>query len=115
MALTGTFGELLLYVGSALLLISALTVAAVYVVRRAADDDPKRNFSVPGYPFTPAIYILLVILSWIQTLREQPKPAVYALVTIAAGVAVYYLGRALGWIAAAPKTRPEAEISGSDL
>jgi basic amino acid/polyamine antiporter, APA family len=114
MALTGTFGGLLLYVGSALLLISALTVAAVYVVRRAADDDPKRNFSVPGYPFTPAIYILLVILSWIQTLREQPKPAVYALVTIAAGVAVYYLGRALGWIAAPPKTRPEAEISGSD-
>src|SRR6266545_4528056 len=115
MALTGTFGELLLYVGSALLLISALTVAAVYVVRRAADDDPKRNFSVPGYPFTPAVYILLVILSWIHTLREKPKPAVYALVTIAAGVAVYYLGRALGWIAAAPKTRPEAENSGSDL
>src|SRR5262245_569278 len=115
MALTGTFGKLLLYVGSALLLISALTVAAVYVVRRAADDDPKRNFSVPGYPFTPAVYILLVILSWIQTLREQPKPAVYALVTIAAGVAVFYLGRALGWIAAAaPKTRPEAENSGSD-
>jgi basic amino acid/polyamine antiporter, APA family len=115
MALTGTFGELLLYVGSALLLISALTVAAVYVVRRAPGDDPKRNFSVPGYPFTPAIYILLVILSWIQTLRERPKPAVYALVTIAAGVAVYYLGRALGWIAAAPKTRPKAENSGSDL
>jgi basic amino acid/polyamine antiporter, APA family len=115
MALTGTFGELLLYVGSALLLISALTVAAVYVVRRAPGDDPKRNFSVPGYPFTPAVYILLVILSWIQTLREKPKPAVYALVTIAAGVAVYYLGRALGWIAAAPKTRPEAENSGSDL
>jgi basic amino acid/polyamine antiporter, APA family len=114
MALTGTFGELLLYVGSALLLISALTVAAVYVVRRAPGDDPKRNFSVPGYPFTPAIYILLVILSWIQTLRERPKPAVYALVTIAAGVAVYYLGRALGWIAAAPKTRPKAENSGSD-
>src|SRR5499427_4856070 len=115
MALTRKFGELLLYVGSALLLISALTVAAVYVVRLAPGDDPKRNFSVPGYPFTPAIYILLVILSWIQTLREQPKPAVYALATIAIGVAVYYLGRAWGWIAAAPKTRPEAENSGGDL
>src|SRR5215470_19610599 len=115
MALTGAFGELLLYVGSALLLISALTVAAVYVVRRASPDDPKRNFSVPGYPFTPAVYILLVILSWIQTLREQPKPAVYALVTIAAGVAFYYLGRALGWIATPAKTRPETENTGSGL
>jgi APA family basic amino acid/polyamine antiporter len=115
MALTGAFGKLLLYVGSALMLISALTVAAVYVVRRAPDDDPKRNFSVPGYPFTPAIYILLVILAWIQTLQKEPMPAVYALVTIAAGVAVYYVGRARGWIATPSKTRPETENPGSDL
>lgn len=115
MTLTGAFGKLLLYVGSALMLISALTVAAVYVVRRAAPDDQKRNFSVPGYPITPAIYILLVIFSWIQTLREQPKPAIYALATIAAGVAVYYIGRAWGWIAASSKTRLDTEIPESDL
>jgi basic amino acid/polyamine antiporter, APA family len=92
-----------------------LTVAAVYVVRRAPDDDPKRNFSVPGYPFTPAIYILLVILAWIQTLQKEPMPAVYALVTIAAGVAVYYVGRARGWIATPSKIRPETENPGNDL
>ena len=108
MALTGEFSRILLYVGSALLLVSALTIAAVYVVRRGSLDDPKRNFSVPGYPFTPAVYILLVIFLWIQTLRVQPKPAVYALATIAAGVVVYYIGRALGWIAAAPKTQSES-------
>ena len=115
MALTGAFGKLLLYVGSALMLISALTVAAVYVVRRAPDDDPKRNFSVPGYPLTPAAYILLVIFAWIQTLQKEPMPAVYALVTIAVGVAVYYLGRARGWIATPSKTRPTTENPGSDL
>ncbi|HEV2664795.1 MAG TPA: amino acid permease [Blastocatellia bacterium] len=115
MALTGAFGQLLLYVGSALLLISALTVAALYVVRRAPDDDPKRNFRVPGYPFTPAIYILLVILSWIQTLQKEPMPAIYALATIAVGVAVYYVGRARGWIAIPSKTRSETETTGSDI
>ncbi len=115
MALTGAFGKLLLYVGSALLLVSALTVAAIYVVRRASPDEPKRNFSVPGYPFTPAVYILLVIFLWIQTLRDQPKPAVYALATIATGVAVYYIGRALGWIAASSKTRLDTETPESDL
>jgi APA family basic amino acid/polyamine antiporter len=108
MALTGAFGKLLLYVGSAVLLVSALTAAAIYVVRRASPVDPKGNFSVPGYPVTPAVYILLVIFLWIQTLRDQPKPAVYALATIAAGVVVYYIGRALGWIAAAPKTQSES-------
>ena len=115
MALTGAFGKLLLYVGSALMLVSALTVAAVYVVRRAPDDDPKSNFSVPGYPLTPAIYILLVIFAWIQTLQKEPMPAVYALVTIAAGVAVYYVGRARGWIATPSKTRLKTENPGSDL
>jgi basic amino acid/polyamine antiporter, APA family len=115
MALTGAFDRLLLYIGSALLLISALTVAAVYVVRRSEDDDdPKSNFSVPGYPYTPAIYILLVIFSWIQTLQKQPMPAIYALVTIAAGVGVYYLGRMRGWITTASETRLETEIQEND-
>lgn len=115
LALTGKFGTLLDYVGSGLLLMFAFTVAAVYVVRRASPDDPKLYFSVPGYPFTPAFFILLVIFSWIQTLREQPKPAVYALMTIAVGVAVYYIGRAFGWIAASSKTRLNTETPESDL
>jgi APA family basic amino acid/polyamine antiporter len=107
MALTGAFGKLLLYVGSGLMLISALTVAAVYVVRRAAPLDTKRYFGVPGYPFTPAVFIMLVALSWVQILREQPGPAIWAIVTILAGVVVYYIGRASGWIAAAPKSALE--------
>ena len=115
MALTGAFGKLLLYVGSGLMLISALTVAAVYVVRRASPANTKLFFSVPGYPFTPAVYILLVVLSWIQTLREQPKPAIYALVTIVAGVAVYYIGRSWGWIAISSKTQLEIKTPESNL
>jgi APA family basic amino acid/polyamine antiporter len=114
MALTGAFGKLLLYVGSALMLISALTVAAVYVVRRSEDDDPKSNFSVPGYPYTPAVYILLVIFSWIQTLQKQPMPAIYAIVTIAAGVGVYYLGRARGWITTSSEILPKTETPESN-
>ncbi|HEY6404317.1 MAG TPA: amino acid permease [Blastocatellia bacterium] len=110
MALTSAFGKLLLYIGSALMLISALTVAAVYVVRRSEeDDDPKNNFSVPGYPYTPAFYILMVIFMWIQTLQEEPMPAIYALGTIAVGVGVYYLGRARGWIATSSETQLETE------
>ncbi len=115
MALTGAFGPLLLYVGSALMLISALTVAAVYIVRRETVADTKRHFSVPGYPFTPAIYILLVILSWIQILRNDPKPPVAALLTILAGIGVYYVGRAWGWIATSSKSQLEINAPESNL
>src|SRR5215468_244128 len=114
MALTGAFGKLLMYVGSGLMLISALTVAAVYFVRRASPSDLKPYFRVPGYPFTPAIYILIVILSWIQTLLKEPKPAIYALLTIVAGAVVYYVGRDWGWIATTSKTHLEVNAPESN-
>src|SRR5262244_198947 len=115
MALNGAFSQLVNYVGTGVMLISALTVAAVYLVRRGGTAEPKRYFSVPGYPLTPAIYILLVILSWIQILRNDPKPPIAALLTILAGIGVYYLGRAWGWIAISSKTQLEIKTPESDL
>ncbi len=119
MALNAGFKELVVYVGSGLLLISAFTVAAVYLVRRAAPPDTKRYFSVPGYPFTPAIFILLVIYSWIQTMQKDPIPTSAALITIVTGIAIYHIGRALGWVADGPTTKTEpqtaSQTSGSNL
>jgi len=57
---------------------------------------------------------LLVIFSWIQTLQKEPMPAIYAIVTIAAGVAVYYVGRARGWIATSSETISEPETQETD-
>jgi len=115
MALNGAFSQLVNYVGTGVMLISALTVAAVYLVRREGTAEPKRYFSVPGYPLTPAIYILLVILSWIQILRNNPKPPIAALLTILAGIGVYYIGRAWGWIAISSKTQLEIKTPESNL
>jgi len=115
MALNGAFGKLVNYVGSGVMLISALTVAAVYLVRRAAPADTKLHFSVPGYPFTPALYILLVILSWIQILRNDPKPPIAALITILTGIGVYYIGRAWGWIAISSNTQLEIKTPERNL
>lgn len=98
MALTGAFEKLLIYVGSGLMLISALTIASVFVVRRTSPPDPARYFSVPGFPVTPAIFILLVLFTWIQTFRDQPIPTGAALLTILAGIVVYYIARAFGWL-----------------
>ncbi|HKQ79740.1 MAG TPA: amino acid permease [Blastocatellia bacterium] len=115
MALNGAFSALVSYVGTGVMLISALTVAAVYLVRRGAPAEPKRYFSVPGYPFTPALYILLVILSWIQILRNNPKPPIAALLTIMAGIGVYYVGRAWGWIATSSNSQLDIKTPESNL
>jgi APA family basic amino acid/polyamine antiporter len=113
--LTGAFEKLLIYVGSGLMLISAFTIASVYLVRRTAPPDPARHFSVPGYPFTPAIFILIVIFSWTQSLQEQPIPTGAALITIVSGLAIYHAGRALGWVADSPTIKPEPQSSEGNL
>jgi APA family basic amino acid/polyamine antiporter len=99
LALTGAFETLLVYVGSALLLFAGLTVAAVYFVSRARVPNPARFFRVPGYPLTPAIFLALTAISLIQGLRERPLPTGAALATILAGIAIFFISRACGWLA----------------
>jgi basic amino acid/polyamine antiporter, APA family len=107
LALTGAFKSLLIYAGAALSLFTALAVAALYVIPRPAKEDDPHIFRAPGYPITPAIYVILTLIAFIQGLRESPIPTGAALVTIALGVGVYYLARSNGWLV---ETTTEPEI-----
>lgn len=98
LALTGAFEALLVYVGSALLLFAGLAVAAVFVVRRRDDGASKRVFRVPGYPLTPAIFLLMVIGALGYGFVEEPVPTGAALATVLAGAALYGLGHSRGWV-----------------
>ncbi len=98
LALTGAFESLLIYAGSALSLFAALAVASLYLIRRDAPAESKPIFRAPGYPVTPAIYLTLTVTAFIQGLRERPLPTGAALLTILAGVAVFYIARARGWL-----------------
>jgi len=102
LALTGAFRDLLTYAGSALLLFAGLTVAAVYFVPRDRTSETPRFFRVPGYPFTPAIFLILTAVAWIYGLKESPKATGAALVTIIVGIVIYFVCRACGWLADAP-------------
>jgi APA family basic amino acid/polyamine antiporter len=96
LALSGTYEALLTYVGSGLLLFSGFTVAAVYLLRYRNTHNDRQFFRVPGYPFTPAIFLAVVIVSWVQSLQERPWPTGAALLTLLAGFAFYLVGRAFG-------------------
>jgi basic amino acid/polyamine antiporter, APA family len=98
LALTGAFGFLLTYVGSALLLFNGLTVASVYIVRRRSTAGSIPHFRVPGYPVTPAIFLALVVVVWVYGLIKEPEPTGAALATVVAGALVFFIGRSYGWI-----------------
>jgi basic amino acid/polyamine antiporter, APA family len=108
LALTGAFESLLLYVGSALLLLAGLTAATLFLLPRRADNSTARFFSTPGYPITPAIVVILMVVAWFQGFRERPLPTGLAFVTVLAGAGIFYFSRARGWLgpaSSAEKTR----------
>jgi APA family basic amino acid/polyamine antiporter len=82
---TDSFEGVLSYAGFTLNLIALLTVAGIFVLRRTEPDLP-RPVRVPGYPFTPAVFVLLNALILAFVLHERPVAAIAGLLTVLAGV-----------------------------
>ncbi len=93
MMFSARFDQLLVYIGFTLSLFSALAVAGVFKLRRTGRALP---FRTPGYPVTPALYILLMAWMAIRGLQERPAAALAGIVTLLLGALAY------AWVA-----RPE--------
>ena len=89
---TASFERILLYSGVGLAAFSMLTVAAVFVLRWRQPDLP-RPFRTPGYPFVPAIYLVGTSLLTAAVIYERPVVSTISLLSIAAGVPVFYFVR----------------------
>ncbi len=88
MVLTGTFDQLLTYIGFALGIFPLLAVAGVFVMRRRV-PALSRPYRAWGYPFVPAVY--LTGMSWIllTSFINRPGPPLVALATVLAGAVTY--------------------------
>ncbi len=89
-----TFKDVTVYVVFASLLFYALTVFSVYL-QRARNPDRPRPFRCFGYPFTPAVFIIVALFVDVKTLFDptEQRNALIGLAIIASGVPVYFLGR----------------------
>jgi basic amino acid/polyamine antiporter, APA family len=67
----------------------ALSVAAIYRLRRARPDLP-RPYRVAGYPVVPAVFILTVIYFVVNAFVQQTLSTVLTFALILAGIPVYY-------------------------
>jgi APA family basic amino acid/polyamine antiporter len=86
----GSVESLILYAGVGLSIFSMLAMSSIFILRRRRPDLP-RPFRTPGYPITPAAYLLLTGLMTLAAFYERPTVSAYALASILAGVPVYYL------------------------
>jgi len=89
-----TFRDITEFVIFAALLFYALTVASVYVLRRRRPDHP-RPYHCWGYPWSPAVFILVVLFVDVQTLMDPASRtnALLGLGILAAGAIAYALRR----------------------
>jgi len=79
-----------LFSGVGLAIFSMLSVSSVYVLRQRRPDLP-RPFRTPGYPVVPAVYLAGTGLLTAAVFYERPVISSISLLSIAAGVPVYYV------------------------
>jgi APA family basic amino acid/polyamine antiporter len=89
LALSGSFEQVLTYMGFALGIFPVLTVLGVFRLRRRN----KEALKLPGYPVTQVIYILTGLSILVLSFLERPLESSTALLVVAAGIPAYLIFR----------------------
>ena len=84
------FRDLYQYAAVGLSIFALLFIAAVYVLRWRR-PQMERPFRVPGYPIVPAIFIGVILFMTVFAFKQWPKPSMYSIGSILAGIPVYYV------------------------
>ncbi len=91
LVLSGTYAQLVDYVVSADWLFFGLAGAAVFVFRRKIplERRPRGVFATPGYPFVPAVFVLVALLILGSVIWTNPVRSALGFSILAAGVPAY--------------------------
>jgi len=92
LAATGTFEQLLTYVVFSGWIFYGLGAFSIFAFRRRESDVP-RPFKVPGYPVTPALFVVASAAIVLNTLFTQPERALVGIGVVLTGVPAYLLWR----------------------
>ena len=79
-----------MYASVGLSLFSLLSMSAIFVLRKKR-PDLDRPFRTPGYPVTPAVYLVLTGILLIAAFINSWKPSSIALLSMLVGIPIYYL------------------------
>lgn len=89
LVLSGTFEEIISYFFFVVLVFIALTVFGIFVLRRR--QSSALEYSTPGYPVTPIVFLLMVLVMLVLLAVGHPKQSFWGVGVVALGVPVYYL------------------------
>ena len=90
LCLSGTYSDLLDYVIFAVLLFFALTIFAIFILRKKRPDIP-RPYKAFGYPVIPFLYILATTTIMIILLIFKPGYTFPGLGIVLLGIPVFFI------------------------
>ncbi|MEI6020787.1 MAG: amino acid permease [Bacteroidota bacterium] len=89
LCLSGSYGSLLNYCTFASLFFYIVTIVALFYLRKVEPDAP-RPYKAFGYPFVPALYILIAGAICIDLLIYKPTDTFLGLLIMGLGIPIYY-------------------------
>lgn len=89
LVMSGGADALTTYTGFAVTLFATVAVAAVFVLRRR-EPNAERPFKALGYPFTPALFVIVGTATVINGIYTAPVTAGAGLLVMAAGIPIYW-------------------------
>ena len=92
LALTGQYQGLYTKVIFSEYLFYALVTAGIFILRRRA-PELERPYRTWGYPFLPAIFVILSVVVLVNTLHHQWSDTVWGLALVGSGVPAYLVWR----------------------
>jgi APA family basic amino acid/polyamine antiporter len=89
LVLSGTFEEIISYFFFVVLVFLGLTVFGLFLLRRK--KPAPAEYSTPGYPVTPIVFLVLLLVMLFLLAAGQPKQSFLGAGVVLIGVPVYYL------------------------
>lgn len=89
LVLSGRFNMLVGWATLAILLLSSMTVAGLFVIRHRGGPEP--TYRCPGYPLTPAFYLVASLGVAVSSAFYDPPAALIGVAIVAAGVPAFFL------------------------
>ncbi|HEV3250146.1 MAG TPA: amino acid permease [Puia sp.] len=90
LCLSGKYGDLLDMVAFVAVVFYALTILGIFILRKKR-PQMERPYKAFGYPFLPAVYILLAIAFCIALIIQKPTYAGWGLAILLAGIPLYFV------------------------
>jgi basic amino acid/polyamine antiporter, APA family len=90
LCLSGEYGNLLDMISFVVVLFYALTIGGIFILRKK-HPNAERPYKAFGYPFLPALYILMGVTFCILLIIYKPKFTWPGLIITLIGIPLYYL------------------------